>query len=91
LAKSAGAVQDVATTAALTEPPPASQPTAVAQAEELAAEEPVVEEPVEEETRAAQPPIQPRWQTWRLAELTLGLMALFFGMIAYVLSRSRRV
>ena len=91
LAKSAGTAQDVAATAALTEPPPTPQPTAVAQADELPVEEAVVEKPAEEETRAAQPAIQPRWETWRLAELGLGLIALVFGIIAYVLRRSRRV
>jgi hypothetical protein len=81
MAKSAGAVQDVAATATLTAP----QPTAIAQVEELR-----VEEPVEGADGVSQPATQPRWQTWRVAELTLALLALSFGILAYILSRSRR-
>jgi hypothetical protein len=85
MAKNAGAVQDVVATATLTEPPPAPQLTAIAQVEEMPAEE-----PVEEAGGVSQPAIQPRWQTWRVAEFSLALLALGFGILAYILSRSRR-
>ena len=84
--KSADTVQGATTTAALSMPYPAPQPTVVAQAEELPAEE-----PVEGAARVTQPPPQPRWQTWRVAEFALGFLTISFGAFAYILSRSRRV
>jgi len=94
MAKSADATRDITSTT-LSEPYPIPLPTIVAQADELQAEElPVeelpAEEPEEAGTRAIQPPIQTRWNTWRLAEVALGLLALSFGALAYLLSRSRR-
>ncbi|OGO27657.1 MAG: hypothetical protein A2W33_06340 [Chloroflexi bacterium RBG_16_52_11] len=95
MAKSADATRDIVTTPTLLTPYPEPLPTMVAQADELPAEELSAEElPAEElkevETQAQRPPIQTRWNTWRLAEVALGLMALSFGALAYFLARSSR-
>jgi hypothetical protein len=79
MAKSADATREITTTT-LSVPYPFPQPTLVAQAEEMQAEE-----PEEADRRALQPPIQTRWNTWRLAEVALGLLALSFGALAYLL------
>jgi len=85
MAKSAEVAQDVAATAALSAPYVAPQPTVVAQAEELP-----MEEPVAEAARVTQPPFSRagRPGAWLSSPW---VYCLRLGVIAYLLSRSRRV